>query len=47
LEPNKESNKISQSPLEAKLDHLLKVLDEIKPQVDRFRLIEALTKSKN
>ena len=44
LEPNKESNKISEeSPLEAKLDRLITVLDEIKPQVDRFRLIEALT----
>ena len=46
VEPNKEPNKISESPLEAKLNRLLNVLDEIKPLVDRFRLIEALT-SKN
>ena len=43
LESDKEPNKINESPLEAKLNRLLKVLDEIKPQVDRFRLIEALT----
>lgn len=35
--------KHNESPLVEKLDRLLNVLDEIKPQVDRFRLIEALT----
>jgi len=34
------------SPLEQKLDRLLSVLDEIKPMVDRFRLIEQLTTPK-
>jgi hypothetical protein len=43
LESDKEPNKINESPLEAKLIRLLKVLDDIKPQVDRFRLIEVLT----
>jgi hypothetical protein len=43
LESYKEQNKISQIPLEEKLNRLSKVLDEIKPQVDRFLLIEALT----
>jgi Trp operon repressor len=32
------------SPLEQKLDRLLVTLDEIKPTIDRFRLIEALKK---
>lgn len=47
LESDKDPNKINESPLEAKLIRLLKVLDEIKSQVDRFRLIEELTKNKN
>jgi hypothetical protein len=37
---------LANSPLVQKLDRLLTVLDEIKPAVDRFRIIEELTAKK-
>jgi hypothetical protein len=41
LEP--EQNKIT---LEEKLDRLLVTLDEVKPKIERWRLIEAFTAKK-